>query len=118
MFKPELRFDKASYQHYLTGPGPNEIRDQIAKALMQDVELKIHQTLIELGWTPPTESLAPTAGIAWNSEETKAAYGRVLDTIHELNKQHWRTIEPLVKQASELRALGSVPFVIDAGQGT
>lgn len=53
---PKFYFDPDTMMHTMDGPNQQYVRDAIIKAFASDVDGKIHQALIELGWTPPHTS--------------------------------------------------------------
>lgn len=52
-YKPEFKFDPDSHSYKMLGPSQRTITQDLIMAFHRDVEGKLRQALIDLGWTPP-----------------------------------------------------------------
>lgn len=53
IFKPEFEFDEKTHVLSVKTPSLDAVRDAMIIAFARDVDGKMRQTLIDLGWTPP-----------------------------------------------------------------
>lgn len=52
-YKPELTFDENLSSYVMKTPSSQQIAHDLSMAFYKDVEGKLRQALINLGWTPP-----------------------------------------------------------------
>lgn len=60
MLRYEPKFITEGTNSFLYGPTLEAVRDDIVLAFHNDVEGKIRQALIDLGWTPPSNDVLPS----------------------------------------------------------
>jgi hypothetical protein len=52
-YEPEIHFNPADMKYVVMGPSAQKVAADVLIAFNKDVEGKIRQALIDLGWTPP-----------------------------------------------------------------
>jgi len=52
-YDPKIYFDPADMKWNVMGPSSQKVAEDLLMAFNKDVEGKIRQALIDLGWTPP-----------------------------------------------------------------
>ena len=60
-YDPKHVFDEKTLTHHMIGPSAHQVRNDLMLAFQRDVEGKIRQALIDMGWTPPPKVKPPAA---------------------------------------------------------
>lgn len=59
-YEPKFEFNADTQNYHMIGPPLAAVREDIILAFHKDVEGKIRQALIDLGWTPPDSDVLPS----------------------------------------------------------
>lgn len=54
-YEPKFEFVADTHSYAMMGPSAERIKEDLIQAFNRDVEGKIRQVLIDLGWTPPAK---------------------------------------------------------------
>lgn len=52
----EIKFDEETHQMHLYTPTKDRILAHVQTVLSEDIEMKVGEALMDLGWTPPPGS--------------------------------------------------------------
>lgn len=60
-YEPKFEFNADTQNYHMIGPPLAAVREDIILAFHKDIEGKIRQALIDLGWTPPPDNVLPAS---------------------------------------------------------
>lgn len=99
-YHPKFEFDLDTKSHQLMGPSLDMVREDLLLAFYRDVEGKIRQALIDIGWTPPGG-----AASAMRIAELEAAMVNLLRAtssqvvMRPSERDAWRAAEAVMMKA-------------------